>query len=232
MKVVRLYISGLHLTITEEDLKELFKPFGQIKKVQIARYKEPKYQTFCRGFAHFEINFPSQDSQNHCLHMYDGCKWKSRRIQLEIAHPNFKDRRLAERREDHLSIPYSSSRKKVVEVQSFSSDRLWIAGRARNTRIEVYCGSSIKFDCSDEQKTSYTKSHLGINFSNFSLSNEARNTEIMRASTPRKLGRGPVRARDSDFIDFKQETFTKSVKKKSYYSDNKRISISSDFFRQ
>lgn len=229
MKGVRLYISGLHQTVSEQDLKELFKPFGQIKNVQIARCKELNYQSFCRGFAHFEINFSSQEAQIRCLFMYNGCKWKSRRIQLELAHPSFRDRRLAEIYENNQSMPRFSNLRKSTEVKNFMLIPLNIAGRSRNTQIEVFCGISRKFDHSDEEKkTSYTANHSEIHTS---LSTETRNTENIKASTVRRHGLDTSHARDLKLIDFEQESFSKSMKKKCPDSDKQRNSISSNFFR-
>ena len=228
--MVRLYISGFHQAVTKKELKELFKPFGQVEKVQIARYKELKFQRFCRGFAHFEIKFASQDVQNHCLRVYNGSKWKTKRIQLEIAHPSFSDRRHAEICQDRNSALHYSNRTKYVEIQNFKCNHLNIAGRSRNTQVKIYCGgSSNAFECIDGGKEKICNTNHRSK--NSSFSNDGKHAKSIRASTQKKPVSDTLSVCDFKFTDFELESFSKNMKKKGPQYE-KRISISANFFRE
>jgi RNA recognition motif-containing protein len=140
INMVRLYISGLPRDVTEEDLKDLFKSFGQIEKVSFARFKDKHH--FCRGFAHFELRFSSDHDQNRCIRLYDGCEWKKKRIKLELAKAHFTERRQNEARNFQYSNLYTSlATQDDVKIQCFKNEPLIITGRVKNTCLKINPGN-------------------------------------------------------------------------------------------
>ncbi|KAG1646410.1 hypothetical protein G6F44_000864 [Rhizopus delemar] len=83
----RIYLGGLHSSITEDQIKERFSRFGTISHIHVARDSE----NLCRGFAHMNIDtIPKKWAQ--CLSVYKGSKWKGQEIKIEEAKMDYKER--------------------------------------------------------------------------------------------------------------------------------------------
>ena len=183
----------------------------KLKKVQIARYKELKFQRFCRGFAHFEIKFASQDVQNHCLRVYNGSKWKTKRIE-KLSIPVLATRLHAEVCQDRNSALHYSNRNEYVEIQNFKCNHLNIAGRSRNTQVKIYCGGSSNLSMHRWRKGKICNTNHRSK--NSSFSNDGKHAKNIRASTQKKPVSDTLSVCDFKFTDFELESFSKNMKKK------------------
>ncbi|KAG1174674.1 hypothetical protein G6F70_004666 [Rhizopus microsporus] len=79
--------SGLHSSITEDQIKERFSKFGTISNVQVAKDCE----NLCRGFAHMNIETTTK-KWAQCLSVFKGSKWKGQEIKIEEAKMDYKER--------------------------------------------------------------------------------------------------------------------------------------------
>ncbi|KAI8990967.1 hypothetical protein BDF20DRAFT_841940 [Mycotypha africana] len=84
----RIYIGGLHPSITEDQIVERFGKFGTVSNVDIAKNVENE----CRGFAHMTIHTtPKQWEQ--CISVYNNAKWKGHILKLEEAQMDWQERK-------------------------------------------------------------------------------------------------------------------------------------------
>ncbi|KAI9023818.1 hypothetical protein CLU79DRAFT_834641 [Phycomyces nitens] len=87
----RIYIGGLHDTITEESVRDRFQKFGTVSAVSIARDTEGK----CRGFGHMSITTTPKDWSS-CIASYNGAKWKGQTLRLEEAKEDYLEKKRKE----------------------------------------------------------------------------------------------------------------------------------------
>ncbi|KAI8970499.1 hypothetical protein BDB01DRAFT_845385 [Pilobolus umbonatus] len=103
----RIYIGGLHESITEDNIKDRFHKYGEIVNVDVAKDCE----NHCRGFAHMSIvTTPKQWAQ--CISVYNGAKWKGKELKLEEAKADYLERKRL--REEQLLEKEERKKKRVL----------------------------------------------------------------------------------------------------------------------
>ncbi|KAF7729466.1 hypothetical protein EC973_004446 [Apophysomyces ossiformis] len=90
----RIYIGGLHESVTEDLLVDRFSKFGTVIEASTGKGSEGQ----CRGFGHMTISTTSKQWQT-CLSTYNGAKWKGKVMRLEEARPDHMERRRMEQEE-------------------------------------------------------------------------------------------------------------------------------------
>ena len=79
---MRLYVGNLSRDVTEEDLKEAFKPFGQITEVTIVK---DKFNNAPKGFGFVEM--PVQEEAKKAIDQLAGKELKGRSLDVNEARP-------------------------------------------------------------------------------------------------------------------------------------------------
>ncbi len=91
-----IYVGNLDYSIEEEDLKEVFGEYGNIKRVHIPTDRETGR---VRGFAFVEME--SESDEDKAIEELDGATWMERTLRVNKAQP----------RENRRS-PFAGSRRK------------------------------------------------------------------------------------------------------------------------
>lgn len=76
-----LFVSGVAPAVTEDDLRELFSPYGTLVRVQIMR--DPHRPEPHRGFAF--VAFTNQADGEKAIAELHGTMWRERRLAVEVA---------------------------------------------------------------------------------------------------------------------------------------------------
>lgn len=79
---MRLYVGNLAREVSEEDLTEAFKPFGQLAEVSVVR---DKFNNTSKGFAFVEM--PSDDEAKKAIEGLSGKDLKGRNLDVNEARP-------------------------------------------------------------------------------------------------------------------------------------------------
>ncbi|KAL0089344.1 hypothetical protein F4703DRAFT_1840626 [Phycomyces blakesleeanus] len=87
----RIYIGGLHGTITEDSIRDRFQKFGSVSGVSLAKDDEGK----CRGFGHMTITTTPKDWSS-CIASYNGAKWKGQILRIEDAKEDYLEKKRKE----------------------------------------------------------------------------------------------------------------------------------------
>ncbi|KAG0173626.1 nucleolar protein 8 [Apophysomyces sp. BC1015] len=103
----RIYIGGLHESVTEDLLIDRFSKFGKITQLTVGKGSEGQ----CRGFGHMTISTTSKQWQT-CLSTYNGAKWKGKNMRLEEARPDHVERKRKE--EEECKIKEEKQRKRLL----------------------------------------------------------------------------------------------------------------------
>jgi RNA recognition motif-containing protein len=78
----RLYVGNLSYTVTTEDLREIFEPFGPVKSAQVLIDRESGRS---RGFGFVEME--SDDDADAAIQALDGNDHQGRRLNVNEAQP-------------------------------------------------------------------------------------------------------------------------------------------------
>jgi len=78
----KVYVGNLSFTATEDELRELFGPYGSIKSVNIIT---DKYTGRSRGFAFVELE--SEEEANKASSELNGKPFKERDLVVNLARP-------------------------------------------------------------------------------------------------------------------------------------------------
>jgi len=79
---LKLYVGGLHYDISEEQLKQLFEPFGELSRVDLHREADSTSKGY--GFVHFK-----QAADGHrCIEQMDGFTLAGRAIRVSVSQQN------------------------------------------------------------------------------------------------------------------------------------------------
>ncbi|KAJ6823324.1 putative uncharacterized RNA-binding protein P16F5.06 [Iris pallida] len=76
--MMRIYIGGLSVGVTESDIEKTFSSLGRVAGVELVRTND-------RGFAYVDFQPSSQKSLAKLFSTYNGCTWKGGRLKLEKA---------------------------------------------------------------------------------------------------------------------------------------------------
>lgn len=103
----RIYIGGLHSSVTEEQIQERFGKFGKINNVTVAKNTDNE----CRGFAHMSIHTTPKQWES-CLSVYNGAKWKGQLLKLEEAKMDWQERKRL--RDEKIKEQEEKKRKRLL----------------------------------------------------------------------------------------------------------------------
>ena len=77
-----IYVGNLSYEVTEEDLKEVFKEYGEVKRVQLPKDRETGK---VRGFAFVEMENDTEETA--AIEALDGAEWMGRDLKVNKAKP-------------------------------------------------------------------------------------------------------------------------------------------------
>lgn len=77
-----IYIGNLSYQATEEDIREVFAEYGEVKRVVLPIDRETGRM---RGFAFVEMS--SDDRENSAITDLDGAEWMGRQLKVNKAKP-------------------------------------------------------------------------------------------------------------------------------------------------
>jgi RNA recognition motif-containing protein len=77
-----IFIGNLSYDVEEEDLKEVFLEYGNVKRVQVALDRETGQK---RGFAFVEMETEAEEAA--AIDALDGAEWMGRNIKVNKAKP-------------------------------------------------------------------------------------------------------------------------------------------------
>ncbi|CAK9177707.1 unnamed protein product [Ilex paraguariensis] len=112
-KMMRIYIGGLGLSVTENDLIKTFSPLGKVESADIVR-------TNGRSFAYLDFLPSSEKALAKLFSTYNGCMWKGGRLRLEKAKEHYL-LRLRHEWEEDAELANKASSYSVDAAENFSS---------------------------------------------------------------------------------------------------------------
>ncbi len=77
-----VYVGNLAYTVTQEDLEEVFKEYGTVKRVHLPKDRETGRP---RGFGFVEMD--SDDEEQAAIDELDGAEWLGRVLKVNKARP-------------------------------------------------------------------------------------------------------------------------------------------------
>ncbi|KAJ1837202.1 hypothetical protein LPJ73_007478, partial [Coemansia sp. RSA 2703] len=107
----RVYIGGFKQTVTEDEIRGRFKPFGEVTSVDLPTIAGTAEG---RGFGYVSINITPAQWQR-CSSVYSGAKWKGGNLKIEEAKENYMARMQRERSEaaSVVEVPPSQIKRKI-----------------------------------------------------------------------------------------------------------------------
>lgn len=90
---MNIYVGNLSRNVTEDDLKEVFEAFGQLKSINVVK---DKYSGEPRGFGFVEMS--SKDEARAAIDGLNGMELKGQSIKVNEARPRSDNRRGVGRR--------------------------------------------------------------------------------------------------------------------------------------
>jgi len=90
---MNIYVGNLSRNVTEDDLKDVFEAFGQLKSINVVK---DKYSGEPRGFGFVEM--PSKDEARSAIDGLNGTELKGQSIKVNEARPRSDNRRGVGRR--------------------------------------------------------------------------------------------------------------------------------------
>ena len=98
--MVKLFVSGFPLDITEIELAKLIAPHGDISTIKIVRDKKTR---ICKGYAFIEME--TEDGAEQAVEALDGVTMQDRELTVKIS----EDRPVAPPKRSYSKPSYSSS---------------------------------------------------------------------------------------------------------------------------
>ncbi len=77
-----IYVGNLSFDVTREDLEEVFRDYGKVKKVALPTDRETGR---LRGFAFVEMS--NDDEEQNAIDDLDGAEWMGRTMKVNKARP-------------------------------------------------------------------------------------------------------------------------------------------------
>ena len=99
MSSKRFYVGNLFDEVSEQDLKKLFKNFGQVDKIEI-KQKNDVDGNLMTKFAFVTVDNISDDNVVQCIRQNNNLKWKKQVIKVQVAQESFLSRLQRERSEN------------------------------------------------------------------------------------------------------------------------------------
>ncbi|KAG2192977.1 hypothetical protein INT47_012297 [Mucor saturninus] len=103
----RIFIGGLHPTVSEKEIQDRFSKFGKVNTVHVAKNTADE----CRGFAHMTIHTTPKQWES-CLSVYNGAKWRGQELKLEEAKPDYQVR--FQQRQEKIKEQEEKKRKRLL----------------------------------------------------------------------------------------------------------------------
>ena len=129
----RLFISGIPVEASEDEIKKRFEIFGDVSSVQKVIRSQEGFPTKC--FAYLDITL-SDASYHKCLSLYRKAKWKGNQLVIQPAKENFLNRLEAERQQKHLESSDDGAMKKP-DISYDNSTELHIKSKDGKRLIKV-----------------------------------------------------------------------------------------------
>ena len=137
-----IFINGIPYETTEEELKELFSPFGEIEQIKL-----PKYQDSGRNIGYCHIYYTSVDSANKALEM-DNYTLGKRYLKISLANKSSNELNKTQKINPNdvpvncltafiRNLPYESTEKEI-------GDKFRSCGKIKGIRM-VYNSKNKKF---------------------------------------------------------------------------------------
>lgn len=92
----RLFVGGLFPGVTEDDIIERFKRFGEITGVEIKKKKTTDTASLGNTFAYIDLNITDENLAK-CFSLYNKTKWKGLSLRIQLAKEDFLKRLIKER---------------------------------------------------------------------------------------------------------------------------------------
>jgi RNA recognition motif-containing protein len=80
--VVTIYVGNLSFQATEEDLREVFAEYGEVKRISLPMDRETGRK---RGFAFVEMG--TETEEDKAISELDGAEWLGRELRVNKARP-------------------------------------------------------------------------------------------------------------------------------------------------
>lgn len=96
MRMKRLFVGGLFPGVTEDDIIERFKRFGEITGVEIKKKKTTDTASLGNTFAYIDLNITDENLAK-CFSLYNKTKWKGLSLRIQLAKEDFLKRLIKER---------------------------------------------------------------------------------------------------------------------------------------
>lgn len=92
----RLFVGGLFPEVTEDDIFERFKRFGEVTGVEIKKKKTTDTASLGNTFAYIDLNI-TDENLSKCISLYNKTKWKGFSLRIQPAKEDFLKRLIKER---------------------------------------------------------------------------------------------------------------------------------------
>lgn len=92
----RLFVGGLFPGVTEDDIVERFKRFGEVTDVEIKKKKTTDTASLGNTFAYIDLNI-TDENLFKCISLYNKTKWKGFSLRIQLAKEDFLKRLIKER---------------------------------------------------------------------------------------------------------------------------------------
>ncbi|XP_071491234.1 nucleolar protein 8-like [Diadema antillarum] len=129
----RLFVGGLHLSVTEQEVRDRFSRHGTISSVEIKTKKDLRGNPV-KTFAYLDICLPESELKK-CMSTYNNAKWKGNIMQIQLAKESFLTKLNQERAE-----MVSPSKSEVPEKASSPSFRA-VAEKRLSENLEKFGAS-------------------------------------------------------------------------------------------
>lgn len=151
----RLFISGIPVEASEEEIKKRFEVFGDVSSIKKVIRSQEGFPTKC--FAYLDISL-SDASYHKCLSLYSKAKWKGNHLVIQPAKESFLKRLEAERQLNQLKpldgdddggikkVPHNSSTE--LQVKTKDGKRLMKINVLKNSKkIKRFSSRSVMENC-------------------------------------------------------------------------------------
>ncbi|XP_072181936.1 uncharacterized protein [Diadema setosum] len=129
----RLFVGGLHQSVTEQEVRDRFSRHGTISSVEIKTKKDLRGNPV-KTFAYLDICLPESELKK-CMSTYNNAKWKGNVMQIQLAKESFLTKLNQERAE--MTSP---SKSEVPEKSSSPSFRA-VAEKRLSENLEKFGAS-------------------------------------------------------------------------------------------
>ena len=175
----RLFISGIPVEASEEEIKKRFEVFGDVSSMQKIIRSQEGFPTKC--FVYLDISL-SDVSYHKCLSLYSKAKWKGNQLVIQPAKENFLNRLEAERQQKHRE-PLEDGALKKPNISYDNATELKVKSKDGKQLIKVKNSKKIKQFSSQ----SIMENRGSISDLTWDLTPTPGNTDMTANSLPAKM---------------------------------------------